>query len=142
MYFAGRCDAFSHDQATLAALRARAPNSAEHVVLPELISRGPMGRAYAERSALDRDRSLVVYAMVNAEELGLSSTTIDGRSERGPRRVAVRRQERWLWTDARPRCGVGVPDRQAGRQYAESVERYIKPLGVERVLTGCGKTAA
>src|SRR5262245_52246354 len=42
-YFAGRCDAFSQDQATLAALRARAPNAADHIVLPELISRGPYG---------------------------------------------------------------------------------------------------
>src|SRR5207344_1806019 len=42
-YFAGRCDAFSQDQSSLAAVRARAPNPDEHVVLSDLISKAPYG---------------------------------------------------------------------------------------------------
>ena len=114
----GRCDAFSQDQATLAALRARAPNPADHVVLPELISRGPCGPASC-RTIL-RWIEIVrwsVYAMVNAERLGLTSTTIDRALESDD--PDVRRfvgSERRLRSDARPRRGMGLPDRQAGRQ--------------------------
>jgi len=81
-YFAGRCDALSNDQTALAAVRARAPNAAEHVVLPELISRGPYGPGVMPNDL--RWMEIVrwsVYAMVNAEELGLTSTTIDGAIE-------------------------------------------------------------
>jgi general L-amino acid transport system substrate-binding protein len=132
-YFAGRCDAFSQDQATLAALRARAPNPSDHVVLSELISRGPYGPGVIPND--QRWLEIVrwsVYAMVNAEELGLTSTTI----------------ERALDSDDPVRRFVGTSDgfgqmlgldaawayrivKQVGN-YAESVERNITPLGVER----------
>ena len=77
-YFAGRCDAFSQDQSTLAAVRARAPNPAEHVVLPEVISKAPYGPGVMPNDL--RWMEIVrwsVFAMIDAEELGLSSTTID-----------------------------------------------------------------
>jgi general L-amino acid transport system substrate-binding protein len=42
-YFAGRCDAFSQDRSNLAAVRARAPNPDDHVVLSVVISKAPYG---------------------------------------------------------------------------------------------------
>jgi general L-amino acid transport system substrate-binding protein len=45
-YFAGRCDVFTTDHSGLISLRAsRAPNPADHVILPEIISKEPLGPA-------------------------------------------------------------------------------------------------
>jgi general L-amino acid transport system substrate-binding protein len=78
-YFAGRCDAFGQDRSALASVRARAPNPADHVVLSEVISKAPLGPAVMP----DHPRWIEivrwsVYALINAEELGLGSKTIDG----------------------------------------------------------------
>jgi general L-amino acid transport system substrate-binding protein len=78
-YFAGRCDAFSQDRSALAAVRARAPNPADHVVLSEVISKAPLGPGVMPNDP--RWLEIVrwsVYALINAEELGLSVKTIDG----------------------------------------------------------------
>ena len=77
-YFAGRCDAFSQDQSGLAAVRARAPNPDDHVVLSEVISKAPYGPGVMPNDV--RWMKIVrwsVFAMIDAEELGLSSQTID-----------------------------------------------------------------
>ena len=77
-YFAGRCDAFAQDQATLASVRARAPDPGEHVIMSEAISKAPYGPGVMPNDI--RWMEIVrwsVFAMVDAEELGLSSTTID-----------------------------------------------------------------
>jgi general L-amino acid transport system substrate-binding protein len=135
-YFAGRCDAFSQDQSSLAALRARAPKPADHVVLPELISRGPYGPG-----VMPNDRRWIeivrwsVYAMVNAEELGLSSTTIDRalQSDDPDVRRFVGKSDgfgQMLGLDAEWAYRIV---KQVGN-YAESVERSITPLGIERGL--------
>jgi general L-amino acid transport system substrate-binding protein len=133
-YFAGRCDAFSQDQATLAALRARAPNPGDHVVLSELISRGPYGPGVMP----DDPRWIeivrwAVYAMINAEELGLTSTTIDqalDSPDPDVRRFVGRSDGfgEMLGLDALWAYRIV---KQVG-SYAESVERNIEPLGVER----------
>ena len=133
-YFAGRCDAFSQDQATLAALRERAPNPDEHVVLPGLISRGPYGPGVMPNDL--RWMEIVqwsVYAMVNAEELGLSSKTIDQWLESGDPEV-----RRFVGESDGFGPTLGLDDAWAYRiikhvgNYAESVERHITPLGIAR----------
>ena len=133
-YFAGRCDAFSQDQATLAALRARAPNPSDHVVLSELISRGPYGPGVMPND--QRWLEIVrwsVYAMVNAEELGLTSMTIEralDRDDPDVRRFVGKSDGfgQMLGLDAAWAYWIV---KQVG-SYAESVERNITPLGVER----------
>ena len=133
-YFAGRCDALSNDQTALAAVRARAPNAAEHVVLPELISRGPYGPGVMPNDL--RWMEIVrwsVYAMVNAEELGLTSTTIESAIESDDPDV---RRFVGKSDGFGPMLGLDTAwayriVRQVGN-YAESVERNIKPLGIER----------
>jgi len=135
-YFAGRCDAISQDQSSLAGIRARAPNPADHVVLPELIARGPYGPGVMPNDL--RWIEIVrwsVYAMVNAEELGLSSTTIDRSLENDDpdvRRFVGRSDGfgQMLGLDAEWAYRIV---KQVGN-YAESVDRNIKPLGIERGL--------
>jgi len=77
-YDAGRCDAYTTDASGLYAerLRLAAPN--DHVVLPEIISKEPLGPSV--RHGDDQWFDIVKwvhYAMLIAEELGLNSKNID-----------------------------------------------------------------
>src|SRR5262249_32668094 len=85
-YFAGRCDAYTQDQSGVAAVRARPPNPDEHVVLDEVISKAPFGPGVMPNDL--RWMKIVrwsVFAMIEAEELGLTSRTIDdARTSRDP----------------------------------------------------------
>ena len=77
-YDSGRCDAFTTDASGLYAERVKLGNPDEHVVLPEIISKEPLGPAV--RQGDDQWYNLVRwthYAMVTAEELGVTSKNID-----------------------------------------------------------------
>jgi general L-amino acid transport system substrate-binding protein len=135
-YFAGRCDAFTQDQSTLAAVRARAPVPGDHVVLPELISKAPYGPGVMPNDL--RWMKIVrwsVFAMIDAEELGLTSQTIEqARVSADP---AV---QRFIGRTGGFGEMLGLdPDwaflivKQVGN-YAESVDRNIHPLGIARGL--------
>jgi general L-amino acid transport system substrate-binding protein len=76
-YEAGRCSVLTSDFSQLYALRLRLSKPRDHVILPEVISKEPLGPVV-------RDNDLqwinivkwVYFAMINAEELGVSSKTI------------------------------------------------------------------
>lgn len=78
-YFAGRCDAMTSDVSQLAAIRANdAPAPADHVILPEIVSKEPL--AVVVRHGDDQWFDVVkwsIAAMVEAEEKGLTSANVD-----------------------------------------------------------------
>jgi len=77
-FFAGRCDVLTSDASQLAGTRAVAPNPKDYVILPEIISKEPL--APAVRHGDDQWRDIVdfsVLAMINAEELGITSKNVD-----------------------------------------------------------------
>lgn len=77
-FFTGRCDALTSDASQLAGSRAVAPNPADYIILPEIISKEPL--APAVRHGDDQWRDIVdfsVLAMINAEELGITSANVD-----------------------------------------------------------------
>lgn len=77
-YEAGRCDAYTTDASGLYALRLTLANPDEHVVLPEIISKEPLGPAV--RQGDEQWFNIVkwtLFAMVQAEELGITSENID-----------------------------------------------------------------
>ncbi len=77
-YEAGRCDAFSTDVSQLYAEKLKLSNPADHVILPEIISKEPL--APAVRQGDDQWLTLVKwvqFGMLDAEELGVSSKTVD-----------------------------------------------------------------
>jgi general L-amino acid transport system substrate-binding protein len=77
-YDAGRCDAYTTDASGLYGERLRLANSADHIVLPEIISKEPL--APAVRHGDDQWFDIVkwtLYAMINAEELNITSKNID-----------------------------------------------------------------
>lgn len=70
----GRCDVLTSDQSQLYALRIKLAKPSDAVVLPEVISKEPLGPVV--RQGDDQWFNIVkwsLYAMVNAEELGVSS---------------------------------------------------------------------
>ncbi len=133
-YFAGRCDAFSQDQSTLVAVRARAPNPEEHVIVPETISKAPYGPGVMSNDL--RWIEIVrwsVFAMIDAEELGLTSTTIDqavASTDPDVQRFLGKREDFGAMLGLDAEWAVRIV-KQVGN-YAESFDRSLKPLGVER----------
>lgn len=76
-YDAGRCDVLTGDIATLHSERLLMTAPDEHLVLPDVISKEPLGPAVREGD--DQWLNLVKwthYAMVNAEELGVTQATL------------------------------------------------------------------
>jgi general L-amino acid transport system substrate-binding protein len=76
-YDAGLCSALTSDLSQLYALRLRLSKPSEHVILPDVISKEPLGPAVRKDDIEWLDIvKWVHFAMVNAEELGVSSKTI------------------------------------------------------------------
>ncbi len=77
----GRCDTLASDQSQLYALRIKLSNPAEWIVLPEVISKEPLGPVV--RRGDDEWFSIVrwtLFAMLNAEEMGINSQNVDEKS--------------------------------------------------------------
>jgi general L-amino acid transport system substrate-binding protein len=77
-FFAGRCDVLTSDASQLAAHRSVAPNPDDYVLLPEIISKEPLGPVV--RHGDDQWYDVVnwtVMALIQAEEFGITSKNID-----------------------------------------------------------------
>jgi general L-amino acid transport system substrate-binding protein len=77
-YDAGRCDVYTTDASGLYAQRLKLTNPDEHMVLPEIISKEPLGPVV--RQGDDGWFNVVKwvhFATVNAEELGVTSANVD-----------------------------------------------------------------
>jgi general L-amino acid transport system substrate-binding protein len=77
-YEAGVCDVFTADASQLHAMRLRMAKPDDHLILADVISKEPLAPVVRQK---DDDWLLIVkwtvYAMLNAEELGVSSKNID-----------------------------------------------------------------
>ncbi len=74
----GRCDVMTSDQSQLYALRIKLSKPGNAVVLPEVISKEPLGPVV--RQGDDAWFNIVkwsLFAMVNAEEMGITSANVD-----------------------------------------------------------------
>ena len=76
--FASECDVFTTDASGLASARAGADNPDDWVVLPEIISKEPLGPLVrqGDQEWLDIVR-WTLFAMINAEEMGITSRNVD-----------------------------------------------------------------
>ncbi|WFE73238.1 amino acid ABC transporter substrate-binding protein [Roseinatronobacter sp. S2] len=77
-YLAGACDVYTTDVSGLAATRASFASPSDHVILPEVISKEPLGPAV--RHGDDQWADIVqwtLFALIAAEELGVTSANID-----------------------------------------------------------------
>ena len=77
-YQEGRCDVYSTDQSGLYAERLGFSNPDDHMVLPEIISKEPLGPVVRQHDAQWFNIvKWVSYSLVVAEELGVKSTNVD-----------------------------------------------------------------
>jgi general L-amino acid transport system substrate-binding protein len=77
-YQEGRCDVFTTDQSGLYAEVLKFANPADHMVLPEIISKEPLGPVVRQGDAQWFNVvKWTYYAMLTAEELGVNSKNVD-----------------------------------------------------------------
>jgi len=130
-YFSGRCQAYTADASALASVRNKdAGNPDDHVILPELISKEPLGpcvrRGDDEWFAIAK---WVVFALIEAEELGITQANAE-RTKADSKDPAV---QRILGTNEDTGKLLGL-DRdwalraiQAVGNYGEVFERNVGP---------------
>jgi general L-amino acid transport system substrate-binding protein len=76
-YLAGRCDTYTTDASGLAASRAATNNPAAHVVLPEIISKEPLGPVVRQGDEQWADIARwTLNALIAAEEMGDTSANV------------------------------------------------------------------
>jgi general L-amino acid transport system substrate-binding protein len=139
-FFSNRCDAITSDSSQLAAIRtAYAPKPDDYVILPEIISKEPLGPAV--RHGDDQWFDLVkwsLFAMIEAEEKGITSKNVDTFKDTADPEI-----KRMLGMTPGLGKAMGVDDRwayQIVRQvgnYGESFERNVgmgSKLKLERGL--------
>ena len=138
-FFAGRCDVLTSDASQLAGTRAVAPNPKDYALLPEIISKEPL--APVVRHGDDQFRDIVdftVLALINAEELGITSKNVDAKMKSKDPVVM-----RFLGTTPGNGKALGLDEKwvfnvikQVGN-YSEIFDRNVGPdttLGIERGL--------
>ena len=135
-YYAGRCDVYTTDVSGLVSTRGSRPNPADHIILPEVISKEPLGPVV--RHGDDRWFDIVkwtLYAMIEAEELGLTSKNIDQAAANKDPAV-----QRFIGATGDFGKMLGIDNKwsfnivkQVGN-YAESFDTNLTPLGFERGL--------
>ncbi|MCS6877878.1 MAG: amino acid ABC transporter substrate-binding protein [Geminicoccaceae bacterium] len=136
---AGRCDVFTTDQSGLYSSRTKFEKPENWVVLPDVISKEPLGPAVRHG---DNEWADVVrwsfYAMVEAEELGVTSKNVEEMKKSTNPNI-----RRLLGVEGELGKGLGLPNDFAAKiiaqvgNYGESFERNLgmnTPLKIERGL--------
>ena len=136
-YDSSRCDAFTTDSSGLYGSRVRLSSPNDNIVLPEIISKEPLGPAV--RQGDDAWEDIVRwthYAMLDAEELGVSKTNVDDQLK-----SANPETRRLLGVEEQFGQSLGLSNDWAYRiikhvgNYGESFERNVgqgSPLKIAR----------
>ncbi len=128
-YDAGRCDVFTTDQSGLYAERLKLANPGEHKVLPEIISKEPLGPVV--RQGDDQWFNVVKwthFAMLNAEELGVTQANVEEMKTSENPEI-----KRLLGTEGEFGTAAGLPNDWAAKiiaavgNYGEVFERNVGP---------------
>jgi general L-amino acid transport system substrate-binding protein len=146
-YANGRCDAYTTDLSALAAQKLSLAKPDEHMLLPDVISKEPLGPWV--RQGDERWFNLVrwtVFAMINAEELGITKANVEEMRQSKNPEVA-----RFLGVDSNTGEPLGVTQDWVVRiiktvgNYGESFERHLGrgsrlalPRGVNNLWTKGG----
>ncbi len=134
-YVAGRCDAYTTDVSGLASTRSAQPRPQEHTILPDVISKEPLGPAVRHGDQAFADLvKWVHFGLVNAEELGITAANVQQAAQNDTRPDV----QRMLGKTGELGRMLGVPNewmvniiRTLGN-YGEIFERNLAPLGLQR----------
>ena len=137
-YDAERCDAYTTDASGLAGERLRLTKPDDHIILPEIISKEPLGPAV--RHGDDQWFDIVKwahFAMLNAEELGVTQANVDDQKKSDNPDV-----KRLLGSEGKFGEALGLSDDWAYRiikqvgNYGESFERNVGQGSVLKIARG------
>jgi general L-amino acid transport system substrate-binding protein len=136
-YNSGRCDAFTTDASGLYSERLKAANPDEHIVLPEIISKEPLGPSVRHG---DNQWGDIVrwthYAMINAEEFGVTKANVDQMTKNDNPEI-----KRMLGSEGKFGEAIGLTNDWAFRiikhvgNYGEIFEKNVgqgSPLKIQR----------
>ena len=136
---AGRCDVLTSDQSQLYALRIKLANPDDYIILPEIISKEPLGPAV--RQGDDNWFDIVKWslnAMLTAEELGLTTANIDSMMTSTDPNI-----QKFVGKEGIKGEGLGLKDDWAAQivmqvgNYGEAFDHNLgkgSPLKIERGL--------
>jgi general L-amino acid transport system substrate-binding protein len=127
-FFGGRCDAMTQDASALAgAVTTAAPNPADYVVLPQTISKEPLGPFTRNGDEVWSDIiTWLHYGLVEAEELGVTAANADEMAKSGAPAT-----QRLLGTAGDLGSRLGLDNKwmllaiKAGGNYSEIFERNV-----------------
>ncbi|MCX7203389.1 MAG: amino acid ABC transporter substrate-binding protein [Burkholderiales bacterium] len=134
-FFAGRCDVYTTDISGLAATRRKAPNPDDYMILPDAISKEPLG-PMIRRGDWDFFNTVrwTLFGLIEAEEYGVTSANVDKlKAESKDPQV-----QRIVGTSGDVGKGLGFDNDWLVRvlksvgNYGEMYTRNIGPLGIER----------
>jgi general L-amino acid transport system substrate-binding protein len=133
-YNAGRCDAYTTDMSGLASIRATQQNPNDHVILPDVISKEPLGPVvrHGDQRFTDLVR-WIHFGLLSAEEFGITAANV-GTLANDPRpevqRIIGRTGDlgRMLGVDNAWMVNI---IRTLGN-YGEVFERNLGPIGLQR----------
>ncbi|WP_417814206.1 amino acid ABC transporter substrate-binding protein [Thalassospira alkalitolerans] len=137
-FFSGRCDVYTTDASGLASIRTTmAPNPDDYVILPEIISKEPLGPGVAQGDDQWADIGRwALLAMIEAEEFGVTSANVDEMKSTTNPGI-----QRLLGVSPGMGEALGLDEEWAYRiikqvgNYGESYEKNVTAkLGVERGL--------
>ena len=136
-YNSGRCDAFTTDSSQVIAERSRLPDPNEHDVLPELISKEPLGPAVRQGDGVWANVvRWTLFALINAEEYGVTQANVDEMATSSNPEV-----RRLLGYEGEFGRGMGLANDWAAKairtvgNYGEMFERNLgqgSPLKIQR----------
>jgi general L-amino acid transport system substrate-binding protein len=139
-YEAAKCDTYTADQSQLYSVRLRLGKPDDHVILPEVISKEPLGPVV--RAGDDQWFNIArwtLFALINAEELDVRAPTVDDEKSKS-KKPNVRRL---LGVEGDFGTGLGLDNEWSVRilksvgNYAEIFDRNLgaeSDLGIERGL--------
>jgi general L-amino acid transport system substrate-binding protein len=149
-YIAGRCDVYTTDASGLYASRAGYPDPSAHVVLPEIVSKEPLGPSVRHGDGAWADIvRWSLNAMIIGEELGITSANVDEmKSSKNPEVLRLLGVNQVGDTGAGYGQWLNLSDdwayniiQQVGN-YSESFEKHIgpnTPINIQRGLNALYK---
>ncbi len=131
----GSCDVLTSDKSQLAALRTELKDPSSASILPETVSKEPLGPVV--RQGDDQWGDIVrwtLYALINAEELGIDTTNIDElkKSSTNPGIKRIVGTEGTMGKDLGLGADWAYNAIKAVGNYGEMYKKHIEPLGLAR----------
>ncbi len=134
-FFSGRCDVYTTDRSGLAATRLKAPNKDDYLILPEAISKEPLG-PMIRRGDWEFFNTVrwTLFGLIEAEEYGVTSANVD-KLKTDSKDPPI---QRIVGTSGDVGKGLGFDNDWLVRviksvgNYGEMYSRNIGPLGLDR----------